>query len=175
MPFEVKELFRKYANILKKFREPVLQTEDNDNQEVRALIKRAIAYDSQGYYKQAIQDLSEVIRLNPQHALAYYNRGLAYGELRQYEQAIQDFDEAVRLDPDGLAGQHARAYYNREYTRGCTLSRYEMIMQDYYGEDIPHGYEVERRSIASTPVSTPTPARGPMGDWAQRGHRDISH
>jgi len=55
-----------------------------------------IAY---GYYEKAIEDYTEVIRIDPNYADAYTNRGFAYYIRGQYEKAVQDYDQAVWLDP----------------------------------------------------------------------------
>jgi len=59
----------------------------------------------------AITDYSEAIRLNPNHAIAYYNRGLAYGQLGEYQKALTDHTEAIRLNPS-----YADAYNDRGNT-----------------------------------------------------------
>ncbi|MCH2318116.1 MAG: tetratricopeptide repeat protein, partial [SAR202 cluster bacterium] len=61
-------------------------------------------------YSQAIEDLNEAIRLDPQHVNAYYNRGIAYRKRGLYEQAILDFDAYIRLDPDDASAYFKRAY-----------------------------------------------------------------
>lgn len=56
----------------------------------------------------ALDDLKEVIRLQPDLTYAYYNMGLIYVQLHEYEQAVTSFTEAIEQDdrfPD--------AYFNR--------------------------------------------------------------
>jgi tetratricopeptide (TPR) repeat protein len=48
----------------------------------------------------AIADFTEVIRLDPNNAAAFYNRGKAYWGKDNYERSAADYTEAVRLDPD---------------------------------------------------------------------------
>ena len=59
-------------------------------------------------YEQAVENLSEVIALEPDNAEAYYQRGLAYGHLENWEQALADFDTAIEL-----AADDPRAYSKR--------------------------------------------------------------
>lgn len=47
-----------------------------------------------GNYQQAIQDFSEVIRLNPSSGQAYVNRGVAYHLLGYQQSAIADLSKA---------------------------------------------------------------------------------
>jgi tetratricopeptide (TPR) repeat protein len=61
-----------------------------------------------GRYDDAIRDLTEAIRLNPQDEGTYNNRGLAYYNKNDYDRAIADYTEAVRLN-----SQDADAYNNR--------------------------------------------------------------
>lgn len=55
-----------------------------------------------------VADMTELIRLRPGDALAYFHRGLAYGEQDLFDQALADLSEAIRLDPT-----HAEAYRGR--------------------------------------------------------------
>ncbi|HEX5689475.1 MAG TPA: tetratricopeptide repeat protein, partial [Roseiflexaceae bacterium] len=77
-------------------------------QRVGALGKRGNAYYSQRDYARAIADYEEIMRLDPQNALAFASRGNAYFVQRDYARAIADYDEATRIDP-----QNAIAFYNR--------------------------------------------------------------
>jgi len=69
---------------------------------------RGVAHVAMGESRQAIEDLTEAIRLNPQLARAYLNRGAAYFYTGQRQLALADLDEAIRLDPRADAG-----YFNR--------------------------------------------------------------
>jgi tetratricopeptide (TPR) repeat protein len=46
-----------------------------------------------------IHDYTEVIRLDPEYADAFYNRGVARRLKGDYDGAIADYSEAIRLDP----------------------------------------------------------------------------
>jgi protein O-mannosyl-transferase len=56
---------------------------------------------------EAIEHLSEAIRIRPGYEQAYFNRGNQYGVQGKLEQAIADFREAVRYKPD-----YEQAYCN---------------------------------------------------------------
>jgi tetratricopeptide (TPR) repeat protein len=60
---------------------------------------RGHLHSQRGEYDQAIQDLSQAIRLDPQSAFPYVNRGVAYDETGKHDLAIADLTEAIRLDP----------------------------------------------------------------------------
>ena len=89
------------------------------------LQSQGIAAHNKDSYSQAIADYSQVIRLTPNDATAYYNRGLAYYNKGDYDQAIADYDYAIRLNPND-----AIAYYNRGlayYSKGD----YDHAIADY--------------------------------------------
>jgi tetratricopeptide (TPR) repeat protein len=54
--------------------------------------------------REAIEDLSQAITLEPDHAEAYYHRGLAYTLLGEKDKARADYEQTLALDPN-----HARA------------------------------------------------------------------
>jgi tetratricopeptide (TPR) repeat protein len=75
---------------------------------------RAMAYDSlgnvrmvQGRYNEAIAELSEAVRLNPNYADAHNDLGVALQQLGDRSQAMVQFRAAIRLQPD-----HPQAHYN---------------------------------------------------------------
>jgi tetratricopeptide (TPR) repeat protein len=90
---------------------------------VGAFGRRGNVYYSQRDYVRAIADFAEIIRLDPQNALAFVSRGNAYLAQRDYALAIADYNEAARLDP-----QNSLAFYNRalayrdqrDYTRAIS-------------------------------------------------------
>jgi len=57
-----------------------------------------------GNWQSAIADYNEVVRINPNHASAYYNRGLIRSKLGDKRGAIADYTETVRINPN-----HAKA------------------------------------------------------------------
>ena len=68
---------------------------------------RALAYYDLAEFERAINDYSEVIRIDCQRARTpddrqlasdYYNRGLAYYRQGAFEKAISDFSEVILLD-----------------------------------------------------------------------------
>jgi tetratricopeptide (TPR) repeat protein len=63
-------------------------------------------------YQEAIEPLTEALKLDPAFSLAYNARGYAHFRLKQYPQALADFDEAIRLNPSYL-----NAYVNRGAAR----------------------------------------------------------
>jgi hypothetical protein len=81
---------------------------------------RGVAYNGLGNYRQAIDDCSRAIEINPGYALAYTNRGIAYSNLGNYKQAIEDYGRAIEIKPG-----YALAYTNRGFvylTHGDKIS-----------------------------------------------------
>ena len=60
-----------------------------------------------GEHDNAIKDLTEAIRLDPQ-AATDNDRGIAWRAKKDYDKAIEDYTEAIRLDP-----KHVVAFYNK--------------------------------------------------------------
>jgi tetratricopeptide (TPR) repeat protein len=63
-------------------------------------------------YQEAIEPLTEALKLDPALSLALNARGYAHFRLKQYPQALADFDQAIRLNPSYL-----NAYVNRGAAR----------------------------------------------------------
>jgi hypothetical protein len=61
---------------------------------------RALAHLRRDDRPAALADLAEVVRLDPQDALAHYQRGLLLMQDENYRAAARSLDEAFRLDPD---------------------------------------------------------------------------
>lgn len=74
----------------------------------RAFFNRGRAWVARGDIQRAIQDLTQAIHFDPDHADAYNDRGTAFAAQGQYDRAIEDFAQAIRLDPG-----FAIAIYNR--------------------------------------------------------------
>ena len=79
---------------------------------------QALLSSADGKTDDAIQQLDEAIRLNPEFARAYSSRGYVYYQEGDYVKALSDFDEAIRLNP-----QFALAYLHR----GCAYRESEEL------------------------------------------------
>ena len=65
-----------------------------------------------GDYEEAIEDFNDAIRIQPEHADAFYRRGHCHDRLNldhflgesaarpdEYQKAVDDYNEAIRLQP----------------------------------------------------------------------------
>ncbi len=59
-------------------------------------------------YQLAIEELDDVIRLEPLNAVAFFYRGTAFSALSKVDKALPDFSAAIRLNP-----KHAEAFFLR--------------------------------------------------------------
>jgi tetratricopeptide (TPR) repeat protein len=49
--------------------------------------------------RQAIQEFSDVLRINSKYVHAYFMRGFVYHQLRDFKQAIADYDQVININP----------------------------------------------------------------------------
>jgi len=56
-----------------------------------------VAYGILGNYRQAIEDCTKAIELNPKYVEAYNNRAVAYRSLGNPRQAVEDLKTAATL------------------------------------------------------------------------------
>ena len=69
---------------------------------------RGQAYSRKGAYAQALVDMDEVIRRNPQNPSAYESRAMVQVQAGDLAKAVEDFSRAIQLNP-----RDAVAYWNR--------------------------------------------------------------
>ncbi len=62
-----------------------------------------------GDLKSAVENYSEVLRLNPYSAEAYFGRGDARGDLGELQDGLEDLNHAIRINPSQLRSYGARA------------------------------------------------------------------
>jgi peptidyl-prolyl cis-trans isomerase SurA len=69
-------------------------------------------------FPEAIEQLTEAVKLDPFFPEAYNARGFAYLRLKRYKEAIDDFTEAIRLNP-----AYVNAYVNRSAARNAARDK----------------------------------------------------
>ena len=116
---KVDEAIKKWSSIAN-----ISEGIDNDKA-AAAFFARGAANSNLGKYDEAISDLNEAIRLNPNLAGLYMVRGVAHGNLGKYDEAISDLNEAIRLNPN-----LAEAYLTRGFTNEA-LRKVEEAQADY--------------------------------------------
>jgi tetratricopeptide (TPR) repeat protein len=116
--FEAGIASRKYGGISRNALTEAIKADPNS---AYAFYYRSI---SQYEAKEALNDLTEAIRLAPDNYLFYYARG----NIVQYsskEMAIEDFSNAIRLNPDNEAAYMARGKIYAE------LGKYDLAVRDF--------------------------------------------
>ena len=80
---------------------------------------------NKGDYDSAITDFTQLIKINPNSAGAYYGRGYAYHKKKDYDRAISDYTQAIKIYPGGANAYSARgnAYANKK--------DYDLAITDY--------------------------------------------
>ncbi|MBW7841038.1 MAG: tetratricopeptide repeat protein, partial [Chitinophagaceae bacterium] len=74
-----------------------------------ALYGRALFYQEHNELDRAIQDYTQILKLNPRNQHAHYNLGyIHYTFLKVYDQAIKHYNDAIAVAPD-----YPEAYYSR--------------------------------------------------------------
>jgi tetratricopeptide (TPR) repeat protein len=76
--------------------------------------------------RQAIQELSEAIRINPQYASAYYARAYIYHQLQEFQLALMDYTQAISINP-----KLADAYNSRAILKSTKLNDFRGALADY--------------------------------------------
>jgi len=101
-------------------------------QEARRYIRKAYSNLKEGNFNQAVQDVSEAIRLTPdgeEGATAYSLRAYVFNGKGDYDQAIDDATEAIRLFPDGNK-KVADAYRIRAISY-AKKANYDQAIEDF--------------------------------------------
>ena len=83
-----------------------------NSQDLDAHLQRGILYARLEQNIPAIADYTQVIRLDPNHALAYNNRAAAKLNMKDYRGAYLDYTQVIRILP-----QQAITYNNRATAR----------------------------------------------------------
>jgi tetratricopeptide (TPR) repeat protein len=82
--------------------------------------------DVQTSKKQAIQDFSNAIRLNPKYVTAYFVRAIIYEQIQEFQRCLSDYNQAIALNP-----KYAEAYNNRANLKKDKLNDPKGALDDY--------------------------------------------
>ncbi|HVW37298.1 MAG TPA: tetratricopeptide repeat protein, partial [Pirellulales bacterium] len=85
---------------------------------------RASVWSRQQNYENALADMNEAIRLDPQYAALYNDRGLVWLDKGEVDKAIADFTQSLRLEPQSYG------YANRG-DAWFAKSDYDLAIADY--------------------------------------------
>ena len=81
-----------------------------DKDYIAAYNNRGFVYAAMNMFAEAIADFTEIIRLDPQNAYAYFeNRGIVYGLKKDYAQSVEDFSQTLQLKPKRVKTYRLRA------------------------------------------------------------------
>jgi tetratricopeptide (TPR) repeat protein len=89
-----------------------IAAERDPGEKARLFYLRAYARNEKYRYDEAVRDLGEAVRLDPDYADAYHERAYTLGELSEFGPALEDSDREVALRP-----AHAPAYEERAFLR----------------------------------------------------------
>ena len=78
------------------------------------------------FFKNGIDDYSQVIKLNPENEEAFFERGSSKFEFKNYKAAIRDFSQVVKLNPSFWD-----AFMARSAARLC-IRDFEGAISDYF-------------------------------------------
>lgn len=87
--------------------------------------RRALAYSDLQQYQNAVDDFSQMLKLDSQNKPALAGRALIYDELGEHQKAIEDCDQLIKLDDNMEAAYLLRA---NQY---LALQEYQKAISDY--------------------------------------------
>lgn len=87
----------------------VLRGLRSNRDQVDVLMSKGAGLLAEDDAREAIEDLTRAVTLDPENAEAFYRRGLAYTLLGEPDKALADYEQTCALDPD-----HARAAEKRD-------------------------------------------------------------
>jgi tetratricopeptide (TPR) repeat protein len=64
--------------------------------------------------KQAIQEFSTAIRLNPRYQFAYIMRASTYNQIQEFQQSLADYNQAILLNPKFSSAYNSRGVLKNE-------------------------------------------------------------
>ena len=84
------------GNLIRKYTNTLLCLKLSE--EIQESIKKAVGLIEEGYMKEAVALLEEIVKANPESLEGWYNLGFAHSELDEFEKAQEAYDEALAID-----------------------------------------------------------------------------
>jgi tetratricopeptide (TPR) repeat protein/S1-C subfamily serine protease len=76
--------------------------------------------------RQAIQEFSTTIGINPKYIVAYFMRAYVYEQLQEFQQSLSNYNQAISLNP-----KYSEAYNNRALLKKNKLNDVQGALADY--------------------------------------------
>ncbi len=95
------------------------------NRLIVSIRNRAWSYMARRLYREAIDDYSQVVRLQPEESRAYRDRAVVHWLRRDYDSAIADLNRAIRHDPENYLA------FNDRGSAYKAKKLYEEALRDY--------------------------------------------
>ncbi len=127
----------------------------SDDESIDAMLREGTRFIKKEQYEDAIEKLTEVIRVAPEFAEGYNQRAIAYFMLEEWEKSIEDCKTTIRLNPfhfgafAGMGHCYLRLRYIREamgaYQRAMeinpnlfaiahTILQLQVALREHFGE-----------------------------------------
>ncbi|MBD2137072.1 tetratricopeptide repeat protein [Anabaena sp. FACHB-1237] len=97
----------------------------NNPQSARDFYARGVTELDQYNYRQAAEDFTQAIKLDPKYIEAYFKRGYSYTWVSKHQEALTDFNQVIVLDPNYLD-----AYLNRGWSQ-IFLQNDQAALEDF--------------------------------------------
>jgi tetratricopeptide (TPR) repeat protein len=97
----------------------------NNPQTAKDFYARGITKLDQYNYREAAEDFTQAIKLDPKYIEAYFKRGYSYTWVSKHQEALTDFNQAIVLDPNYLD-----AYLNRGWSQ-LFLQNDQAALEDF--------------------------------------------
>lgn len=85
-------------------------THETSTDAVIALALRATASSSAGWFDRALEDLSNLVELEPMNVEVLVERGIVHRRLGDYEKALADYAMALQIQPNNASAYNSRAW-----------------------------------------------------------------